>query len=145
MNRWLSATLLALATALSFCAHAAAPLPEPVRAVYQVDEGDEQARRALRNIRNHLEADPGVKITVVALGPGIDFLLEGEKDAGGYPFALNVEDLAGEGVRFEVCGNTLKTRHIDTARLLPQAVVVTSGFAELARLQFREGYAYLRP
>ncbi len=117
----------------------------PVRAAYQIDGGDEQALRALRNIRNHLRVDPTAKITVVALGAGVDFLLKDEKDAGGYPFELIVDDLREGGVRFEVCLNTLDTRKIDKTRLIDGIYFVESGFAELAELQFRQGFAYLRP
>ncbi|GAC1673954.1 MAG: DsrE family protein [Steroidobacteraceae bacterium] len=118
---------------------------DPVKAVYQIDGGDEQALRALRNIRNHREADATAKIVVVALGTGVDFLLTGEKDAGGYPFELIVQDLIEQGVKFKVCVNTLDSRHLDKSRFIEGITFVPSGFAELARLQAKEGYAYLKP
>lgn len=124
---------------------AGAPKASPVKAVYQIDGGDEQALRALRNIRNHLQADPTARIVVVSLGAGIDFLLLGEKDAGGYPFELIVQDLMEQGVSFEVCNNTLDTRHLDQSKFVDGVTFVTSGFAELARLQFKEHFAYLKP
>ena len=117
----------------------------PVKAVYQIDGGDEQALRALRNIRNHREADPTARIVVVALGAGVDFLLNGEKDAGGYPFELIVQDLIEHGVKFEVCVNTLDSRHLEQSRFIEGISFVPSGFAELARLQAKEGFAYLKP
>jgi intracellular sulfur oxidation DsrE/DsrF family protein len=117
----------------------------PIKAAYQVSDGTEQASRALEHIRNQLEVDPQARIVVVAFGRGLDFLLQDAKDAGGYPYALIVEDLHGQGVRFEACAITLRTRGIDPKRLDPEAVVVPSGMDELARLQTREGYAYLKP
>jgi hypothetical protein len=134
-----------LAICLACAETAGAGAANPVRAVYQVDGGDEQALRALRNIRNHLRADPTARIIVVALGPGVDFLLNGEKDAGGYPFELIVQDLRERGVKFEVCANTLDSRHLEKSQFIDGITFVPSGFAELARLQFRQGFAYLKP
>jgi intracellular sulfur oxidation DsrE/DsrF family protein len=118
---------------------------DPVKAVYQIDGGDDQALRALRNIRNHRDADPTARIIVVALGAGVDFLLSGEKDAGGYPFELIVQDLIEQGVKFEVCVNTLDSRHLAKSLFIEGITFVPSGFAELARLQAKEGFAYLKP
>jgi hypothetical protein len=50
-----------------------------------------------------------------------------------------------QGVEFRVCEFTLQSRSIDKAKLLPEAKVVPSGVAEIARLQARERYAYIRP
>jgi len=44
-----------------------------------------------------------------------------------------------------VCKNTLETRKIDAARVVPDGKIVDSGVAEIARLQAREGYVYLKP
>lgn len=136
--------MLACGLAAPFAASAAGKLA-PVRAVYQFDGGLQQASRGLRYIRNHLEADPQVRITVVAMGEGIDFLLKDAQDAGGYPYELIVQQLSEQGVRFEVCANTLETRHLKPVDVLAEARLVRSGAAEIARLQFREGYAYIKP
>ncbi|MDE2094830.1 MAG: DsrE family protein [Burkholderiales bacterium] len=117
----------------------------PVRVVYHLVEGLAQASRAMGNIRNHLDADPTAKIVVVAHGSGIDFLLEGALDAKGQPYAGAIGDLANRGVQFRVCNNTLISRGISNDKLVLEASVVPSGVAEVARLQFKEGYAYLRP
>ncbi|WP_334133900.1 DsrE family protein, partial [Tepidimonas sp.] len=53
--------------------------------------------------------------------------------------------LANRGVEFRVCNNTLVARKIDAAKLLPEAKIVPSGVAEVAKLQAREGFVYLRP
>jgi intracellular sulfur oxidation DsrE/DsrF family protein len=39
----------------------------------------------------------------------------------------------------------MESRKIDESRLLMEAKVVPSGVAEVARLQAKEGYAYLKP
>jgi intracellular sulfur oxidation DsrE/DsrF family protein len=118
---------------------------EVVHAVYHIDAGKEQANTALHNIGNQLDADPTAKIVVVAIGNGVDFLLKDSETAGGYPFDLMIQELQTRGVRFEACGNTLATRKLDRTRLDDGIVVVPSGMAELARLQVREHYAYLKP
>lgn len=44
-----------------------------------------------------------------------------------------------------MCEITLRERKLAKSRFLPEATYVPSGVAEIARLQQREGYAYLRP
>ena len=94
---------------------------------------------------NHLNADPKARIVVVTHGPGIDFLLQDAKDSRGREFSSPVSDLAGRGVEFRVCNNTLETRSIPASKLLFEAKIVPSGVAEVARLQAAEGYVYLKP
>jgi len=118
---------------------------DPVKVVYHVSEGSDQAAFGLGNISNHLDAEPGVQIVVVALGPGISFLLQGASDSHGTPFQPIISELKHRGVQFRACNNTLSRRHILPSELVAEAQVVPSGIAELARLQAREGYAYLKP
>ena len=118
---------------------------DPVKVVYHMSEGIPQASRAMANIRNHLAADPTVKIVVVTHGLGIDFLLEGATNQMEQPFAGAIGDLASKGVEFRVCNNTLQARKIDPNRLVMEARIVPSGLAETARLQAKEGFVYLRP
>ncbi|GAB4088858.1 DsrE family protein [Hydrogenophaga soli] len=118
---------------------------DPVKVVYHMSEGIPQASRAMANIRNHLAADPTVKIVVVTHGLGIDFLLEGATNQMEQPFAGAIGDLASKGVEFRVCNNTLQARKIDPNRLVMEAKIVPSGVAETARLQAKEGFVYLRP
>ena len=44
-----------------------------------------------------------------------------------------------------MCNNTLVTRGIARDKVVLEATVVPSGVAEVAKLQAREGYVYLRP
>lgn len=115
----------------------------PIKVVYHINDAS-VARPALRNMENHLDADPSVKIVVVTHGKGIDFLLNDAKDAKG-PFEPQVADLRNRGVTFDVCNNTLKGRKLDASAVIMEAQVVPSGVAEIARLQAREGYVYLKP
>lgn len=116
-----------------------------IKVVYHMSEGIPQASRAINNIRNHLAADPKAKIVVVTHGLGIDFLLDGATNQMDQPFAGAVSDLVGKGVEFRVCNNTLVSRKISADKLLMEAKVVPSGVAEVAKLQAKEGFVYLRP
>jgi intracellular sulfur oxidation DsrE/DsrF family protein len=118
---------------------------DAVKVVYHLNEGLEQASRAMQNIQNHLSADPSAKIVVVAHGRGIDFLFKDAKEPSGNAFANHIDELALRGVEFRVCRYTLERRKIDPAKLVAEAKIVPSGVAEVARLQAREHYAYLRP
>lgn len=82
---------------------------------------------------------------VVAFGYGVDFLLEGAKDGRGNTFEAAVAALASSGVEFRACRNTLTARKISEQSLLMDAKVVPAGVVEIARLQFDEGYAYIKP
>lgn len=135
--------LLALAATTFFTQSVLAQ--SPIKVVYHLSEGIPQASRAIGNIRNHLAADPAAKIVVVTHGLGIDFLIDGATNQMEQPFAGSVADLAGKGVEFRVCNNTLVARKIDPSRLLMESKVVPSGVAEVAKLQAREGFVYLRP
>jgi len=118
---------------------------QDIKTVYHVNNGIDTAAATLNNIQNHLSADPKAKIVVVTHGPGIDFLLQDAKDSKGREFSAAVSDLAGKGVDFRVCNNTLVSRNIDPDKLLMETKIVPSGVAEVARLQAREGYVYLKP
>ena len=146
LRRRFSAAALGLAVALPLSALAQAPAADaPIKVVYHLSEGISQASRAIGNIRNHLAADPKARIVVVSHGLGIDFLLQGATNQMDQPFSGSIADLANRGVEFRVCNNTLVSRKIDASRLAMEASVVPSGVAEVARLQAREGFVYLRP
>jgi len=105
----------------------------------------DQAVRAIGNLRNHLNGAPGTKIVVVALGHGIEFLVEGAKDAQGRPFDAPVAALASMGVEFRVCHNSLMAFKVPEDKLLLEAKVVPARVVEITRLQQEEGFAYLKP
>lgn len=118
---------------------------QDIKTVYHMNTGVDTAAAALNNVQNHLNADPKVKIVVVTHGPGIDFLIQGAKDNRGREFSAAVSGLASRGVEFRVCNNTLTSRNIDPGRLLMETSIVPSGVAEVARLQAKEGFVYLKP
>ncbi|MGE5649430.1 MAG: DsrE family protein [Bacillota bacterium] len=145
MRRTFLKHTLAALSLLAAGAVAQAAAVEPVKVVYHLVDGIDQASRAMANIRNHLRAEPDTKIVVVANGDGIRFLLSGATERNGRPFDAAVAALAEQGVEFRVCRNTLNAHEIAPSQLLPQAKLVPSGVVEVARLQAREGYVYLRP
>ena len=114
------------------------------RVVYHVNDANEQALAALRNIRNHLDTDPTAKIIVVAHAQGVDFLMEGAKDKNGGLYAGPVSALKNRGVAFEVCQITLKTRNLKEEQFIAEADFTPSGVVRLTKLQI-QGYAYIKP
>lgn len=138
-------TLKACLASLCLSALCLSAAAQDIKTVYHVNTGVETASAILGNVRNHLNADPKAKITVVTHGPGIDFLLEGAKDSKGREFSGLVGELSGKGVQFRVCNNTLTTRNVDPSKVVMEAKIVPSGVAEVARLQAKEGFVYLKP
>ncbi len=114
------------------------------KTVYHINDST-VAGLAMNNVKNQLSADTDAKVIVVTHGKGIDFLLDGAADKNGNPYNIAVEELMAKGVEFRVCNNTLVGRKIDPATVLPGAKIVPSGVAELAKLQAKEGYVYIKP
>ncbi len=112
--------------------------------VYHIGDTQTQALAGLRSIRNHLDTDPTAKIVVVAIGNGVDFLLEGAKEANGGDYVGLVSALVSRGVRFEVCEITLRARNLKRDQFVQEADFTPSGVVRLAKLQ-HQGYAYIRP
>jgi len=137
---------LAIALWLAFSAPAFPPLApqaSSMRVVYHISS-TATARGALRNLANHLNASPEVRVVVVAHNDGVDFLLRGARDETGQPFEPEVRRFLERGVDFRVCYNTLERRHIGASEVIPAATLVPSGIAEISRLQSKEGYSYMR-
>ena len=111
--------------------------------VYHINDTAAQALGTLRNIRNHLDTDPTAKVTVVTHANGVDFLIEGAKDASNAPYAGTVAALVGRGVKFEVCEITLKNRNLKKEQFIQEADFTPSGVVRLTKLQ-KMGFAYIR-
>ena len=105
------------------------------KVVYHIDNAAAQATKGLRNVRNHLHAE------------GIDFLMEGAKDAKNpdidYPSLVSA--LKARGVRFEVCEITLRNRNLKKEQFIMDADFTPSGVARIGQLQNREQFAYIKP
>ena len=138
----LFAAALFAVTTLSGCAtDSAAPTS---KVVYHVNDVA-NATAAMRNIQNHLNAEPKAQIVVVTHSKGIDFLLNDAKDEKGNAYATQVAGLKDQGVDFRVCRNTLTGRKIPETSVLLDAKIVPSGVAEIGMLQATQGFVYLKP
>ena len=117
------------------------------KVVYHIDHAASQATKGLRNIRNHLDVAPDTEIVVVTHAQGVDFLMEGAKDAANpdVNYAALVSALKARKVRFEVCEITLKNRNLKKEQFTFEAEYTPSGVVRIGRLQAREGYAYIKP
>jgi intracellular sulfur oxidation DsrE/DsrF family protein len=116
------------------------------KVVYHIDDAETQGLKGLRNIRNHLDVAPQTTIIVVTHANGVDLLMEGAKDKkGGVEYAPLVGALKSRGVKFEVCEITLKNRNLKKDQFTLDADFTPSGVVRVADLQFKDGFAYIKP
>ena len=117
------------------------------KVVYHIDNSEAQATKGLRNVRNHLDVAPDTKIIVVTHAEGVDFLMDGARDAKNpnidYPSLVSA--LKARGVRFEVCELTLRIRNISKDKFILDAEFIPSGVVRIGQLQAREKFAYIKP
>ena len=114
------------------------------KVVYHIDNAAVQGLKGLRNLRNHIDTDPGAKITVVTHAEGIDLLMEGAKAANGTEYAPLVSALKARGVAFEICEISLRNRSLKKDAFIQEADFTPSGVVRLAKLQ-GQGHAYIKP
>lgn len=117
------------------------------KVIYHIDDSASQATKALRNIRNHLDVEPKTQITVVTHAAGVDFLMVDAKDPKNPNIDYNslVSALRARGVHFEVCEITLKNANMKKEQFSLDAEFTPSGVVRIGALQFREGFAYIKP
>lgn len=135
VNQLAAAVLVSLAATTSWAQD---------KVVYHINDAQNHALGALRNVRNHLDTDPTAKVTVVAEGFGVDFLMEGAKDRNGALFSGTVSALINMGVRFEVCEITLRVRDLKKSQFILEAEYTPSGVVRITKLQ-SQGHAYIKP
>ena len=116
----------------------------PDKVVYHINDST-VAADLMRNVSNHLDVDPTAKIVVVGHSKGVDFMMDDAKDKSGNPYNITIEKLTAKGVTFDVCEKTLKGRNLKREQFIPEVKFVPSGVAEIAKLQAKEGYVYLKP
>ncbi|MGE5153054.1 MAG: DsrE family protein [Bdellovibrio bacteriovorus] len=127
------------------------------KVVYHMNVDDPAVQTAaLANIQNHINAvgAENIELKVVMHGDGVSLVLEPDALAGTKMKAANATDemqakistLKEQGVKFEICANTLKGRNVPMDGLYDtsEADIVPSGVAELSRLQ-QLGYTYIKP
>jgi hypothetical protein len=112
--------------------------------VLQLSDNDPRKQALVISVANNLLKfyDPDkVAIEVVTFGPGID-LLRSEN-----PGRKQVESLIAQGVRFDVCLNTVDTIERETGRrpdIMPAATPVQVGVGRILLLT-ENGYTLVRP
>lgn len=107
--------------------------------VFHLATSDTLAHKALaKQVANVLDYWKTAQIEVVVHNNGIGFMKKNEAKT-----AKEIEALKARGVTFAVCENTLKQRKIDKSEILPEAVFVPVGIAELV-LKQEEGWAYIK-
>jgi uncharacterized protein len=110
----------------------------------QLSDDDPRKQGLVISVANNLLKLYGpdrIAIEVVTFGPGID-LLRAES-----PNRKLVDSLVAQGVRFDVCMNTVETIERTTGqrpRLNPAAVPVEAGVAQILELA-KKGYTLVRP
>jgi intracellular sulfur oxidation DsrE/DsrF family protein len=139
---------LMLATIPSIARAEPAPLPDKPfaehRIVLQLSDNDPKKQALVISVAYNLLKlyDPDkVAIEVVAFGPGIDLL---RTDNGN---RNRVESLIAQGVRFDVCLNTVDTVERDTGKrpeIIPAATPVQVGVGQILLLT-ENGYTLVRP
>jgi intracellular sulfur oxidation DsrE/DsrF family protein len=112
--------------------------------VLQLSDSDAKKHALVLSVANNLlkAYDPDkVAIEVVAFGPGIDLLLvAGER-------RKQVESLIAQGVRFDICLNTVDTIERETGKRpehIPGATPVQVGVGQILFLA-ENGYTVVRP
>ncbi|MGY8663570.1 hypothetical protein Q3C01_14530 [Bradyrhizobium sp. UFLA05-109] len=112
--------------------------------VLQLSDGDTKKQALVLSVANNLlkAYDPDkVAIEVVAFGPGIDLLLSANDHR------KQVESLIAQGVRFDICLNTVDTIERETGRrpdFIASATPVQVGVGQILFLT-ENGYTLVRP
>ncbi|SEN79586.1 hypothetical protein SAMN05443254_111206 [Bradyrhizobium sp. OK095] len=112
--------------------------------VLQLSDGDAKKQALVLSVANNLlkAYDPDkVAIEVVAFGPGVDLLLSGNERR------RQVESLIAQGVRFDICLNTVDTIERETGKrpeFIPTATPVQVGVGQILFLA-ENGYTLVRP
>jgi uncharacterized protein len=125
-----------------------APLPDKPfaehRLALQLSDNDPKKEGLIISIANNLlkAYDPDkIAIEVVTFGPGID-LLRPEN-----PNRQRVESLIAQGVKFDVCLNTVDSIERETGKrpeIIPAAIPVQVGVGQILALT-ENGYTLVRP
>lgn len=114
------------------------------RLALQLSDNDPKKEGLIISIANNLlkAYDPDkIAIEVVTFGPGID-LLRPEN-----PNRQRVESLIAQGVKFDVCLNTVDTLERETGKrpsIIPLAIPVQVGVAQILSLT-ENGFTLVRP
>lgn len=125
-----------------------APLPDRPfaehRVTLQLSDNDAKREGLVISVANNLikaYGPDGIAVEVVAFGPGIDLLRTDNANRA------RVESLIAQGVKFDVCVNTLDTIERETGKrpdIIPGAIPVQVGVGQILSLA-ENGYTLVRP
>ena len=145
--RVLLAALLIAATAPAARAQQAPLQDKPFaehKIVLQLSDSDPKKQGLVISVANNLMKfyDPDkVAVEIVAFGPGVELLRPDNANR------KLVESLVAQGVRFDVCLNTVDTVERDTGKrpdIIPAATPVQVGVGQILSLT-ENGYTLVRP
>lgn len=139
----LSVMLLLALSFIGFTAQAADFVEKKI--VLQVS--DKMSHKKVLNVAGNIIKHYGkdqVKVEIVAFGPGLGVLIAGKKNKN----LDRITSLAGSGVKFNACGNTVrkvtKKRKGKAPKLHGAATVVPAGVIRIIELQDK-GYTLIKP
>lgn len=103
-------------------------------------------RHILQVARNHVDAVGADKLDlrIILQGEGVDFLSWARDN---FDARHKIDELKVEGVKFQVCRNTLLARGIDPDRELYDVAredVIRTAVGEIAQLE-QKGFQYIKP
>lgn len=137
MKKLLLLSLLALG--LFITAHAQDKAPRQHHIVMQLVSGDTLVHKGLmRQLRNMLEAAPTMQLEVVCHGPGMDLLMSDRSIV-----ADKVKHFSERGIVFLACENTIKEKHLDRSKVVPEAGYVPAGIIHIVERQ-EDGWSYIK-
>jgi intracellular sulfur oxidation DsrE/DsrF family protein len=129
--------LLGAAAPLAF---AQSSTPTKNRALFQVTDNDparwNMILNNMQNLRDGVGGEP-IEIELVAYGPGI-FMLKADSSV-----KQRVAEALKNGVKVNVCQNTMSGMKLVPADMLPEIGYVPAGVVEVMRKQ-QQGWAYIR-
>lgn len=116
------------------------------KVVYHIDDAKAQGLKSLRNLGYHLDVAPDTTIVVVVHSYGYELLMDGAKDKKtNIEYAPLIAALKSRGVKFEICERTLTLRNLKKNQFVLETDFVPSGLVRITDLQYREGFAYIKP
>lgn len=141
---WLTGMVLALSASMASAAKPGDSFVEK-KIVLQISDPNPFKQTLVLNVASNLIKAYGqdqVAVEIVAFGPGLRLLFAENANAG------RIKALAGSGVRFAACGNTIKKmtalRDGEAPQMNPNAVRVGAGVVRILEL-IDQGYVLVKP
>ncbi|MCU7836669.1 MAG: DsrE family protein [gamma proteobacterium symbiont of Taylorina sp.] len=112
--------------------------------VYQFNHAEQEYHQHILGSAGAMIAkyDDNVDIVVACFGKGIHILAKNPVRPVDDAIKEKVKSLAGQGVKFHACGRTLQSLQWSKDDLLPFAILVDVGVADIMELQ-EKNYAYM--